>query len=106
MTTPRSLLFAVAISALLALAVVWPQAARAQVVQQNVGTPFVTPIPEQIELGPVLDVIPYVLSDGFTVNLTLIPTLNAFVGYDSLNEVLTSGVTLPTGAILVPTVRT
>src|SRR5438105_2144690 len=104
MTTPRSLLFAFALSALLAMAVVWPQAARAQVVQQNVGTPFVTPIPEQIELGPVLDVIPIVLSDGFTVNLTMIPTLTEFVGYDNPNEVLTSGITLPAGAVLVPTV--
>jgi general secretion pathway protein D len=30
----------------------------------------------------VLDVIPYVLSDGYTVNLTLIPSLTEFDGYD------------------------
>ena len=28
----------------------------------------------------MLDVIPCVLSDGFTINLTLIPTLQEFVG--------------------------
>jgi general secretion pathway protein D len=65
---------------------------------------IVFPLPEQMEVGPVLDVIPCVLSDGFTVNLTLIPTLAEFVGYDNPNEVLTSGVVLPVGATLVPTV--
>ena len=55
------------------------------------------PFPEQMELGPVLDVIPCVLSDGFTINLTLIPTLTEFVGYDNPNEVIASGV-LTTGA--------
>ena len=78
--------------------------ARAQVVQNNIGAPFVQPTPEPFEIGPVLDVIPYVLSDGYTVNLTLIPTLNEFVGYDNPNEVLTSGLTLPAGAVVVPTV--
>jgi type II secretory pathway component GspD/PulD (secretin) len=81
-----------------------PRMAQGQVVQNNIGAPFVQPQGEAFEIGPVLDVIPYVLSDGFTVNLTMIPTLNEFVGYDNPNEVLTSGVTLPTGAILVPTV--
>src|SRR5207302_8237736 len=105
MTTPRSLLFALAISALLAIAVVWPQAARAQVVQQNVGTAFVFPVPQQIELGPVLDVIPYVLSDGFTVNLTLIPTLTEFVGYDNPMAVLPPGsLNQIPGAVLIPTI--
>jgi general secretion pathway protein D len=65
---------------------------------------IVFPLPEQLEQGPVLDVIPCVLSDGFTVNLTLIPTIAQFTGYDNPNEVLTSGITLPTGSTLVPTV--
>ena len=43
------------------------------------------PLPEQMELGPMLDVIPCVLSDGFTINLTLIPTLMEFTGYDNPN---------------------
>jgi hypothetical protein len=29
-----------------------------------------------LEIGPILDVVPIVLSDGFTINLTLIPSLN------------------------------
>ena len=67
----------------------------------------VYPLPEQMELGPVLDVIPCVLSDGYTINLTLIPTLTEFVGYDNPNEVLSSGAinqSISGGLIVVPTV--
>jgi len=32
--------------------------------------------------GPVLDVIPYVAADGYTIELTLIPTFSEFIGYD------------------------
>jgi len=69
-----------------------------------VGTAFVYPTPQQIEQGPVLDVIPNVLSDGYTINLTLIPSLTEFAGYDNPNEVNSSGVTLPPGSALLPTV--
>jgi general secretion pathway protein D len=34
-----------------------------------------------LETGPLLDVVPYVLSDGYTINLTLIPSLTEFNGY-------------------------
>ena len=69
---------------------------------------FVYPLPEQMELGPTLDVIPCVLADGFTVNLTLIPSLTEFVGYEdssSFNNALptTSGA-FPGGLVMVPTV--
>jgi type II secretory pathway component GspD/PulD (secretin)/tetratricopeptide (TPR) repeat protein len=72
----------------------------------NPGATIVYPLPEQMELGPILDVIPCVLSDGFTINLTLIPTITSFVGYDNPNEVLTSGVlgNSSQGFTLVPTV--
>jgi type II secretory pathway component GspD/PulD (secretin) len=92
------------VSGLLAISIASPQNTRGQVVQNNIGAAFVFPNPDQMELGPVLDVIPYVLSDGFTVNLTIIPTLTEFVGYDNPNEVLTSGIVLPPGSVLVPTV--
>jgi beta-lactamase regulating signal transducer with metallopeptidase domain len=36
----------------------------------------------KVETGPVLDVVPYVLSDGYTINLTLIPSVTEFLGYD------------------------
>jgi general secretion pathway protein D len=69
---------------------------------------IVYPLPEQMETGPVLDVIPCVLSDGFTVNLTVIPTLAEFTGYDDPSSVLSSGVLSSAGTIggfvVVPTV--
>src|ERR1039458_6138807 len=55
---------------------------QAQVVQQAVQTSAITPNQQQVEIGPVLDVIPVVLSDGYTINLTLIPSLTEFSGYD------------------------
>jgi type II secretory pathway component GspD/PulD (secretin) len=45
------------------------------------GTSSITPNTQQVETGPVLDVVPYVLSDGYTINLTLIPSLVDFAGY-------------------------
>lgn len=76
---------------------------RGQVVQPSIGSAFVYPIPQQIEQGPVLDVLPNVLSDGYTINLTLIPSLTEFAGYDNPNEVSASGA-LPAGTVLIPTV--
>ena len=40
--------------------------------------PQTTVMPE----GPILDVIPYVAADGYTVKMTVLPTLIQFVGYD------------------------
>src|ERR1700722_5094012 len=54
----------------------------AQVVA-NPGTSAITPNTQQVETGPLLDVVPYVLSDGYTINLTLIPSLTDFNGYDT-----------------------
>jgi len=55
---------------------------QAQVVQAAAPTSFITPNQQQVETGPVLDVVPVVLSDGYTVNLTLIPSDTEFTGYD------------------------
>jgi len=55
--------------------------AQAQVIQPAQATSAVQPITTQVEIGPVLDVVPVVLSDGYTINLTLIPTLTEFNGY-------------------------
>jgi type II secretory pathway component GspD/PulD (secretin)/tetratricopeptide (TPR) repeat protein len=38
-----------------------------------------TPFPT----GPVLDVIPYVSADGYTIQMTVIPTITEFIGYDN-----------------------
>lgn len=43
---------------------------------------IIEPDTEPFELGPTLDVIPYVSADGYTIQLTIIPTLKEFVGYD------------------------
>ncbi|MGB7768842.1 MAG: hypothetical protein WBN22_08320 [Verrucomicrobiia bacterium] len=45
------------------------------------GTSAITPTTQTLETGPILDVVPYVLSDGYTVNMTLIPSLTEFNGY-------------------------
>jgi len=55
----------------------------------SAGIASVSPTTQQIETGPVLDVVPYLLSDGYTVNMSLIPSLTDFNGYD----------TIPAGAI-------
>ena len=35
-----------------------------------------------LPFGPMLDVIPYVCADGYSIQMTLIPTYTEFVGYD------------------------
>lgn len=47
------------------------------------GTSAIIPVTQPIETGPILDVVPYVLSDGYTINLALIPSLTDFNGYDT-----------------------
>jgi general secretion pathway protein D len=37
---------------------------------------------KQVECGPILDVVPYVLSDGYTINLTTTASVTEFLGYD------------------------
>ena len=46
-------------------------------------------VTEPMEFGPMLDVIPSVLADGFTIALTVIPTVTEFLGYreDQTNRV-------------------
>src|SRR5271154_6229406 len=56
---------------------------RAQVVNNSPGVSAITFVEQQVETGPLLDVVPYVLSDGYTLNLTLIPSLTDFNGYDA-----------------------
>ena len=58
-------------------------AVRAQVQQIQPGVSAITPQTQPVETGPILDVVPYVLSDGFTINLALIPSLTDFNGYDT-----------------------
>lgn len=66
----------------------------------SVGAPAITPDTQQFEIGPTLDVVPVVLADGYTINLTLIPQLLQFDQYDpvpTVPSVTTAGViTVPT----------
>jgi type II secretory pathway component GspD/PulD (secretin)/tetratricopeptide (TPR) repeat protein len=43
---------------------------------------LIVPLAEPFEIGPVLDVIPYVNADGYTIQMTILPTLKEFLGYD------------------------
>ena len=56
---------------------------HAQVTTIQPGVSAITPSVQQVETGPILDVVPDVLSDGYTINLTLIPSLIEFAGYQS-----------------------
>ena len=65
----------------------------------------ITPQTTQVEVGPCLDVVPSVLSDGYTIDLRAIPSLTEFLGYDTPSTNSTPVVT-STGAIVnVPTIR-
>jgi general secretion pathway protein D len=50
----------------------------------------IQPLADPFELGPVLDVVPYVSADGFTIQMTIIPTIKEFEGYDLENAQLFS----------------
>jgi len=53
----------------------------------NNGTSSIFPETQSVETGPILDVVPYVLADGYTINLTVIPSLTEFLGYDKPPDV-------------------
>ena len=74
---PARMLAVGAMLALGGLAITSP----AQVINNPVQPSAITPNQQQVEVGPVLDVLPYVLADGYTINLTLIPSLTEFAGY-------------------------
>lgn len=56
--------------------------AQAQVVQAPQVVPAITPTAAQIPFGPVLDVVPYVSADGYSIQMSIVPTLSEFLGYD------------------------
>jgi general secretion pathway protein D len=51
-----------------------------------------------VPLGPVLDVIPYVSADGYTIQMTIIPTITEFVGYDDPGEFVPQAQSVSGGA--------
>jgi tetratricopeptide (TPR) repeat protein len=52
--------------------------------------------PQQVEIGPILDVIPNVLDDGYTINLKTTASLTKFLGYQHT----TDRRAIPVGSVL------
>ena len=50
--------------------------------QETETNSAVSPQIGKVETGPILDVLPYVLSDGYTVHLTTTASVTEFLGYD------------------------
>ena len=98
---PQTLARVLALSLAAALLLGGVAAAQAQVINNPVQPSAITPNQQQVELGPVLDVVPYVLSDGYTINLTLIPSLTEFNGYDTPPTI--PGITVA-NVVMVPTI--
>jgi len=51
-----------------------------------------------LPFGPTLDVIPYVSADGFTIQMTIIPTITEFLGYDDPGAFVPSAAAISGGA--------
>jgi len=68
------------------------------------GVSAITPFTQQVETGPILDVVPVVLSDGYTINLTLIPSATQFNGYDTPPNIpnVTSGLNVVQLPVVLP----
>lgn len=62
----------------------------------------IVPTATAIPLGPTLDVIPYVSADGYTIQMTLIPTIVEFIGYDDPGPFLIQAQAVGGGAASVP----
>jgi general secretion pathway protein D len=69
------------------------------------GVSAITPTTQAIETGPLLDVVPYVLSDGYTINLTLIPSVTQFAGYQTPPDIanVTGGLNVVQLPVILPT---
>ncbi|HTB83580.1 MAG TPA: M56 family metallopeptidase [Candidatus Sulfotelmatobacter sp.] len=52
----------------------------------NPGDSATTPQTAQVETGPILDVVPYVLADGYTIDLAVIPSDTEFLGYEQVPQ--------------------
>ncbi len=58
--------------------------------------------PVSVPLGPTLDVLPYVSSDGFSVQMTLIPNFTEFIGFDDPGPFVPQAQSVAAGAVGVP----
>jgi type II secretory pathway component GspD/PulD (secretin)/beta-lactamase regulating signal transducer with metallopeptidase domain len=60
---------------------------------------FIMPTTQTLPFGPTVDVIPYVSADEFSVQMTLIPSVTEFIGYDDPGQFVPPAA-LPTGQTL------
>ena len=67
----------------------------------------IQPYTASLPFGPTLDVIPYVSADGFSIQMTLIPSMAEFIGYDDpgpfatiLQAASSAGVAAPLSALV------
>jgi beta-lactamase regulating signal transducer with metallopeptidase domain/Flp pilus assembly secretin CpaC len=57
------------------------------VLQKNpTNATIIVPQIGMIEIGPTVDIVPYVLSDGYTINLTAMTHTVEFLGYEKANN--------------------
>lgn len=54
---------------------------------------------QSVPLGPSLDVMPSVSSDGYSIQMVLIPTITEFVGYDDPGQFVTQAQSVSSGQI-------
>jgi RNA polymerase sigma factor (sigma-70 family) len=72
--------------------------------QESNNMPGIVPQTETIETGPILDVMPRVLSDGYTIELPFIASLTVFLGYAQPTNATTPAYTAAGQEVDVPTV--
>jgi hypothetical protein len=72
--------------------------------QESNNMSSIVPQTEEIETGPILDVIPRVLSDGYTIELPFIASLTVFLGYAQPTNATTPAYTAAGQEVDVPTV--
>jgi type II secretory pathway component GspD/PulD (secretin) len=53
------------------------------------GTNAIQPQVEKVTTGPILDVAPHVLADGYTINLSVEASFTQFLGYDTPTNTVT-----------------
>jgi general secretion pathway protein D len=53
---------------------------------------------QALPFGPVLDVVPYVSADGYTIQMVIIPTVTEFIGYDDPGQFIPQAQSVSGGA--------
>ena len=73
------------------------------------GGGTVAPMMSPMQMGPELDVLPYVNSDGFTIEMSLAPQITEFLGYEESTfeaAVFAAGGNVVRSAVPMPRIRT